>query len=73
MRLRLQSYNLYMSDMKDNTCNSNRYEHTYGAQLKCLGMEDVRVALTRTDISPLKEGDTPLRTAVSPLKEVDTS
>jgi hypothetical protein len=39
----------------------NKYGHTYGTQLKWLGMEDVRVALTRIAVSPLKEGDTPLR------------
>jgi hypothetical protein len=33
---------------------------TYAAQLKWMGMEDVRVVLTRTASSPLKEGDTPL-------------
>jgi hypothetical protein len=61
MRLNLQSCNLHISDTKDNTCNSNRYEHTYGVQLKWSSMEDAWVALTQTVVSPLKEGDTPLR------------
>jgi hypothetical protein len=60
-RLNLQSYNLHISDTEHSTCKWYYYEHTYGAQLKWLGMVDVQVALTRTIISPLKEGDTPLR------------
>jgi hypothetical protein len=59
-QLNLQCYSLHIRDTKDSTCKSYNYEHTYAAQLKWTGMEDVWVALTRMAISPLNGGDTPL-------------